>query len=198
MNTITEIVFGLFCRKESSMKRISRLFVYGLILVSCFVGMEVFAQEPPDQPIRPVQRMLMQRAQRANPVARLNNALRQAGAPLLSDNQVEQLRSFFQEFRNANEPPDEGDAQQTVRNEFNNAILYGDPDVGAVVKAQADVQEARLMARMTLARNVIEMLKAGNENGEQFDPLMNWMGSSGVVQLVMSLSSAPIRELRPQ
>jgi hypothetical protein len=180
------------------MKRICYLFVYGLILASCFIGMEVFAQQPPDQPIRPVQRMLRQRAQRANPVARLNNALRQAGAPLLLDNQVEQLRSFFQEFRDANKPPDEGDAQQTVRNEFNNAILYGNPDVGTVVKAQADVLEARLMARLTLARNVIEMLKAGNENGEQFGPLMNWMGSSGVVQLVMSLSSAPIRELQPQ
>ncbi len=181
------------------MRRNRLKLILAAVPVFCLIGIAVFGQQAPVQRNELGQRLLRQLVARANPMARLNNALQRAGAPVLTSEEETQLKTLIQEFRNANKPQAPGGNLQSIRSQFNEAILNQDLAAAEnlarlTVQAQSENSVAQLTARANFAMAVINMLRSNS----QLEPLLEWMGSNGVVQLALSLTRAPLRELPPQ
>src|SRR5512147_2453729 len=61
-----------------------------------------------------------------DPLRQLNNALQQAGAPVLTEDQAQQILGLVQDFRTSTRPEPPSSAVQQARSNYEAAILNGD------------------------------------------------------------------------
>jgi len=123
-----------------------------------------------------------------DPLTPLKRALTASGAPALNTAQETQLTSLITAFRNANQPKGPDTTMQSVRNEYDNAVVSGNAtaaakDVALIVSNMADKATARMKAETDFAIAAI-----GNLSSDQLSLLVKQVGTSGVVRLVQTLA----------
>ena len=122
----------------------------------------------------------------------LKRALEVAGAPALSTQQEEQLRTLVQQFRESRKSQEPDGALGAARKAYHEAILAGD---AAAANAQAQTianlvathSSENLKAESSLAIQALAIIKS---NPQQFDALVQKFGNSGVSRLMGSLPRA--------
>ena len=165
-----------------------------VVVVFSLAVLPALAQQAPAAAGGPGQRVLAPLAPQPYPLARLRNALQQAGAPALTTDEETQIKTLVTNFRTANKPEAPSTALQSAHREYDNAILNGDsPAATAQATIIVNNQTANALARMKARANFgIAVIKLLRDN-KQADLLLKWMGSNGLVQLAMSLIEGPAR-----
>jgi hypothetical protein len=117
----------------------------------------------------------------------LARALQQAGAPALTSDQTDQLKSLITTFR-ANQPkPGQDAAASKARSDLDNAILTGNTNgisgaATAVAAESSKNQYAQTVAEAYFAMSALAVLSA-----DQVAALKTKVGASGLVSALRSL-----------
>ncbi len=133
--------------------------------------------------------LLAQDRQRS-PVRGLAGSLIRVGAPALTEEQVEQLRSLLSEFRESLGSADGPDgAIREAREAFQSAILSGDAvaagaQADVIASLTADMTRTRLENQAYLSIQVLEILSE-----EQIAIVLERIGTDGLSRLLGSLGS---------
>ena len=127
------------------------------------------------------------------PLRGLKHALETAGAPALSSQQEEQLKTLIQQFHDSRkaQTPDPGFGE--ARKAYDAAILSGD-----VAAATAAAQTLSNLMATHSAENLkaeagfqIQALAVIKSNQQQYDALVQKFGNSGLVRLLGGLAVGP-------
>lgn len=127
-------------------------------------------------------------AQPADPLRQLNNALQQAGAPLLTEDQAKQILAIIEDFRTSTRPAPPSSAVQQARLNYETAILNGDlaaatVQIPTLVGEQTANAPVRMQGEAALAINVLKVLRT---NADQLALLQKSMNRSQLVRLLQS------------
>lgn len=148
-------------------------------LLLCLLALGVSAQ-PPQRP-------------QFDPLRGLKHALEEAGAPALSTQQEEQLKTLIQQFRDArgNQQPDAN--LRAAQQAYDAAILAGNTAAAnqqaqAIATALAAHTAERLQADAAFKIQVLNVIKS---NQQQYNALVQKFGTTGVVRLLGSLAGGP-------
>ncbi len=125
-----------------------------------------------------------------DPLRGLKHALETAGAPALSSQQEDQLKTLIQQFRDAHKSHEPDPALGTARKAYDAAILAGDA-AAATAQAQTIANLIATHSSDSLKAEAgfqIQALAIIKSNPQQFDALVQKFGNSGVVRLLGGLA----------
>ena len=128
-----------------------------------------------------------------DPLARLNRALTDAGAPALNSTQEAQLTALITTAR-SNRPGHQPSPEvQAARAAYNNALLAGDTNTAVAQAAViANATTAEIKTRLEADANfVVQALNILKSNGDQIGALQKSIGNEGLLRLVSSLAGGP-------
>jgi len=163
--------------KNASLKLIAPLLS---VLLLCLVAANFLtarAQQPPPRP-------------EPDPLMPLKHALEDAGAPALTSQQEDQLKTLVKNLRDARRSQAPDDALRTAHRAYDQAILAGN---AAAAQAQATTianqiaahTSAHLQAEATFKINVLNILKT---NDNQVGLLQQRFGTAGLSHLLGALA----------
>jgi hypothetical protein len=129
-------------------------------------------------------------AQPPDPLRQLNNALQQAGAPLLTEDQAKQILAIIEDFRTSTRPAPPSSVVQQARLNYETAILNGDlaaatVQIPTLVGEQTANAPVRMQGEAALAINVLKVLRT---NADQLALLQKSMNRSQLVRLLQSFA----------
>jgi len=130
-----------------------------------------------------------QRRPEPDPLMGLKHSLEAAGAPALSAEQEQQLKTLVQQFRDSHGPKEPDEALKAAHAAYDAAILAGD---AAAANAQAQViaglvsghAAENLQAETALKIQALSIIKSSEA---QLSALVTKFGESGVVRILSSL-----------
>ncbi len=133
-----------------------------------------------------------QRGPAPDPLRQLNNALLQAGAPALTEDQAQQIQALVEDFRTSTRPAPASSGVQQARANYNAAILSGDlaaatAQIPTLVAEQTGNAPARLQAEAALAINILKVLRS---NGDRLALLQKSMNGNQIVRLLLAFAGS--------